>query len=306
MRDFDLIIIGGGPAGLTAAIYGARAGLSVLVLEKAITGGQMRLTSEIENFPGFALVSGADLAAKLHEQAESYGVEIRIGSAQSLVIQGGRKLVCVNDASIEAGAVIIATGTTNKNLPCPGAKEFVGRGVSFCALCDAGFVRNEDVVVVGGGNAALEEANYLARYASRVTVVHRRDEFRALKAVENKARENPKIDFLLSSEVESIEGSDIVERIKVKDKKTGNVQTLKVGGVFMFVGKSPITDFLPLEIETTPGGWIKTNERMETSVPGVYAAGDVRETDLRQIVTAAADGARAALSAYHHLTSLVY
>jgi thioredoxin reductase (NADPH) len=302
MNEFDLVIIGGGPAGLTAAIYGSRAGLRTLVLEKAITGGQMRLTGDIENFPGFLHISGADFSTKLHEQAEKDGAVIKTADVTKLDLSGGKKTVVTKDAEYLAKAVIIASGTSNKNLPAPGAEEFVGRGVSFCALCDAGFVREEEVVVVGGGNSALEEADYLTRFASKVYIIHRRDEFRAVKAVINKAVANPKIELLLSSEVEKIEGSDIVETVHVKSIKTGESKALKVGGVFMFVGKVPQADFLPPEVKRANGGWIDTDWKLETSVPGVFAAGDVRDTELRQVITAAADGARAAINAYHHLT----
>jgi thioredoxin reductase (NADPH) len=301
MWNYDLIIIGGGPAGLSAAVYGCRAGLSCLVLEKTITGGQMRQTDDIENFPGFLKIGGGELAQKLHEQAARDGAEFLTAEAGSLEISGDKMTVATASESFHSGAVIVATGTSNRNLPAPGAAEFVGRGVSFCALCDAGFVRNEEVAVVGGGNSALEEAGYLARFASKVYVIHRRDEFRAVKAVQKKAQSNPKIEFLLSSEVERIEGSDIVETVWVRDKKSGEVKPYKVGGVFMFVGKDPISGFLPPEVKRAEGGWIETDQSLQTSVPGVFAAGDVRVTGLRQVITAAADGARAAVSAYHYL-----
>jgi thioredoxin reductase (NADPH) len=301
MREIELIIIGGGPAGLTAAIYGSRAGLSTLVLEKAITGGQMRLTGEIENFPGFLEISGADFSTKLHEQAAKDGAEIKISEVLGLELKDGQRIVKTKDESLLGKTIIIATGTSNKNLPIPGAEEFVGRGVSFCALCDANFMRNEDVAVIGGGNSALEEADYLTRFAKKVYIIHRRDEFRAVKAVEDKAKNNPKIEFLLSSEAEKIEGSDIVEKILVKNMKSGEFQSLNVGGVFMFVGKNPLTEFLPKEIKTLNGGWIETDSKLQTSVEGIFAAGDVRDTDLRQVITAAADGARAAMNAYHYL-----
>ncbi|MDR2405890.1 MAG: thioredoxin-disulfide reductase [Deltaproteobacteria bacterium] len=301
MRELELVIIGGGPAGLTAGIYGSRAGLSTLILEKAITGGQMRLTGEIENFPGFLQISGADFATKLHEQASKDGAEIKVAEVKGIEVSDGKKIVKTKDESFLAKTIIIATGTSNKNLPIPGAEEFVGRGVSFCALCDAGFIRDEEVAVVGGGNSALEEADYLARFAKKVYVIHRRNEFRAVKAVEEKAKSNPKIEFLLSSEATHIEGSDIVEKILVKDNKSGDVKTLKVGGVFMFVGKIPLTEFIPKEIKTIEGGWIVTDDKLQTSIPGIFAAGDVRDTELRQVITAAADGARAAMNAYHYL-----
>ncbi|MDR2198201.1 MAG: thioredoxin-disulfide reductase [Deltaproteobacteria bacterium] len=301
MSALDLVIIGGGPAGLTAGIYGSRAGLSTLILEKSITGGQMRLTGEIENFPGFPLISGAEFSTKLHEQAFNDGAAIKVAGVSGVDLSGGRILVRTADETIEASSLIIATGTKNVNLDRPGAEEFVGRGVSFCALCDAGFMRGETVAVVGGGNSALEEADYLARFAEKVYLIHRRDEFRAVKAVQDKAASNPKIEMLLSSEVERIDGTDIVETVTVKNKKTGESKKYPVAGVFMFVGKVPQTEFLPPEIKTAKGGWIETNERLETNVSGVFAAGDVRDTDLRQVITAAADGARAAVNAYHYL-----
>ncbi|MDR1039948.1 MAG: FAD-dependent oxidoreductase [Deltaproteobacteria bacterium] len=303
MKTYDLIVIGGGPAGLSASIYASRAGLKVLVLEQTISGGQMRLTGAIENYPGFPEVTGAELSEALHRQAIGQGAELAASVARSLKHEPDLFTVEASTGTFRAGAAVVASGTFHRNLPCPGAEEFVGKGVSFCALCDAGFVRDEAVAAVGGGNSALEEADFLARYASKVYVVHRRDEFRADRAIQDRARANPKIEFLLSSEIEAIEGSDIVERVLVRDKKTGEVKPYSVGGVFMFVGSLPNADFLPPGVERSPsGGWIVTDDQLQTSLPGLFAAGDVRDTDLRQIVTATADGARAGVNAAKYLT----
>ncbi|MDR3153476.1 MAG: FAD-dependent oxidoreductase [Deltaproteobacteria bacterium] len=297
MTSYDLIIVGGGPAGLTASIYASRAGLKVLVAENTLYGGQMRLTETVQNYPGFPEVTGAELSEALHRQAGRQGAQFISATVKLVSPSEGGFTVETSEAAYRAGTVAAASGTFHKNLACRGADEFIGRGVSFCALCDGGFVRDEVVAAVGGGNSALEEADYLTRYATKVYVVHRRDEFRADKALQDRARANPKIEFLLSSEIEAIEGGDIVERILVKDKKTGQVEPYSVGGVFMFVGNSPNAEYLPPGVETAEGGWIKTDARLMTSVPGLFAAGDVRDTDLRQIVTAAADGARVGVNA---------
>jgi thioredoxin reductase (NADPH) len=301
MTTYDLITVGGGAAGLTASIYASRAGFKALSIEQAVTGGQMRLTGGIENYPGFPEVTGAELSEALHRQAKKQGAETLQATVRAVRPEkGGFALECSNGV-YRAGAVIAASGTVHRNLTCPGAAEFVGRGVSFCALCDGGFVRGETVACVGGGNAALEEADYLTNFADKVYVVHRRDEFRADKAVEDRARANPKIEFLLSAEIDAIEGGDIVERMLVRFKKTGETSPYAVGGIFMYVGSSPNTDYIPPEAERVEGGWIKTDARLMTTVPGLFAAGDVRDTDLRQIVTAAADGARAGVNASKYL-----
>ncbi|MDR1165284.1 MAG: FAD-dependent oxidoreductase [Deltaproteobacteria bacterium] len=302
--EYDLIVIGGGPAGLTAGLYAARAGLKTLILEKAIVGGQTRLTVGIENYPGFPFVKGADLAEAFHEQALKQGAEIKIENVVSLASEGDFKIIVASQETYRAKAAIIASGSRLVNLNVPGADEFVGRGVSFCALCDAGFVRGEPVAVVGGGNSALEEAHYLTRFASKVYLIHRRDEFRADRRVQEKALADPKIEFLLSSDLTSVMGTDIVEKITVKSRKTQDVLELKVAGVFMFVGAAPNVEFLPPEIERLPGGWIRSDAKLETSIKGVFAAGDVRDTDLRQVVTATADGARAGVNASHYIESL--
>ncbi|MDR2461423.1 MAG: thioredoxin-disulfide reductase [Deltaproteobacteria bacterium] len=304
MIKVELLIIGGGPAGLTAAIYGARAGLDTLVLEHVIPGGQMRLTNEIENFPGHHVVTGHQLSETLSEQAQKQGAKIETGNVKLLKINDDKKIVETSEETYETKALIIATGTRHRNLDSPGAEEYLGKGVSFCALCDGGFVRNQIIAVVGGGNSALEEADYLTRYAKKVYVIHRRNEFRAEKYLQKRAIANPKIEFILDSVVHKMEGSDIIEKIYIENVKTSEITELEVGGVFLYVGNAPNTHFLPPEIKTSPAGWIETNELLETSVAGIFAAGDVRTTDLRQIVTAAADGARAAINANRYLEKL--
>ncbi|MDR1080524.1 MAG: FAD-dependent oxidoreductase [Deltaproteobacteria bacterium] len=301
MKTYDLVIVGGGPAGLSASIYAARAGLKVLVLEQTISGGQMRLTGTIENYPGFPEVTGAELSEALHRQAQKQGAELAASVARTLKAEDGRFVIESSTGTYLCGAVVAASGTFHRNLPCPGAEEFVGRGVSFCALCDAGFVRDETVAAVGGGNSALEEADFLTKYASKVYVIHRRDEFRADRALQDRVRANPKIELVLSAEIDAIEGSDIVERVLVRDKKTGEVKELSVGGIFMFVGSSPNADYLPRDVKRAEGGWIATDQNLQTSLPGLFAAGDVRDTDMRQIVTATADGARAGMNAHKYL-----
>ncbi|MDR2349209.1 MAG: thioredoxin-disulfide reductase [Deltaproteobacteria bacterium] len=297
MIEYDLAIIGGGPGGLTASIYGSRAGLKTLVLEKVITGGQMRLTSGIENYPGFPNITGEELSKSLHQQAMNHGAEILSRTVKSIVFEDFRKIIDTDEESFGTKTIIIATGTRHNNIDCPGAREFAGRGLSFCALCDGAFMRNEVAAVVGGGNSALEEADYLSRFATKVYLIHRRDEFRADKHLRTRILDNPKVEFIPSAVVARVSGSDIVEEIEVKSLKTGEITPLKVGGVFVYVGNSPNTAFLPPEIKTNAAGYILTDDKLETSVPGVYAAGDVRDTDLRQIVTAVADGARAAVNA---------
>ncbi len=306
MEKRELVIVGGGPAGLTAAIYGRRAGLDVLVLEKGMAGGQITITAEIENWPGIPMISGEELARAFREHAEKFSPEFREAEVKKVSIEAGKKVVATDKGDIEAEAVIIATGASFRKLGCPGEAEFTGRGVSYCAVCDGAFFEDQVIAVVGGGNTAVEEADYLTRFASKVYIIHRRDSFRADRAVVEKAMANPKIEPVWNSVVEKIKGTDMVEGIVLKNVKTGETSELPVAGIFVFVGMNPNSDFVKGLVETKDGGWIVPNEMLETSVEGIFAAGDVRDKFLRQVVTAAGDGATAAMAAYSYISEQLH
>ena len=304
MQKHELIIIGAGPAGLTAAIYARRAGLDVLLLEKGLGGGQILNTSDIENWPGLKNVKGTELGAAFREHAEHLGCVFKKTSVQKLAPGDEGHVVATQGGEYVADAVIVASGATHRRLGCAGEREFAGVGIGYCAVCDAPFYEGEEIAVVGGGNTAVEEAAYLARFASKVTLIHRRDRFRADKAAIDRALANPKIAMMTDTVVESINGGDMVEGLTVRNVQSGTMREIPVAGVFLFVGVEPNIAFLGDGFDRAEGGWLKTDERMGTSVPGVFAAGDVRESPLRQIVTAAGDGAVAAMSAYHWVASL--
>ncbi len=301
MEKRELVILGAGPAGLAAAVYGRRAGLDVLVIEKGAAGGQIRITDEIENWLGVIHSTGTDLAESFRKHAEHFKTEFLKADIKELRVEEGKKIVSTSAGDIDAGAVIVATGAFFRKLGCPGEQEFIGCGVSYCAVCDASFFVDETVAVVGGGNTAVEEAMYLTRFAKKVYIIHRRDQFRAERLACERAANCEKLVPVWDSVVEAIEGDGLVERVRVKNVKTQEVSTLDVAGVFMFVGTSPHVSFMNDLVEQRDGGWIVTGPRMETSVPGIFAAGDVRDTPLRQVLTAASDGAIAAMSAYHYL-----
>lgn len=303
MEQRELVIIGGGPAGMAAAVYGKRAGLDVVVLEKGACGGQILITSEVENYIGQKHISGPDLAKSFREHAEHFGAEFRKTVVKEIVHKDGKNTVVTRDGDIEAKAVIVATGAQFRRMGVPGEKEFTGAGVSYCAVCDGAFYQDETIAVIGGGNTAVEEACYLTQFASKVYIVHRRDEFRADRMACERAACNAKIEPIWNSVLESVNGSDLVESMTVKNVKTGELKTIDVAGVFVFVGTLPITECMGDLCERADGGWVKTDENMATSVPGIFAAGDVRNTPLRQVVTAASDGAIAAMSAYHWITT---
>lgn len=299
MEKRELVIIGAGPAGLTAAVYGKRAGLDTLVIEKGKAGGQILITSEIENWPGTVTESGAGLAEKFRYHAEHFKAEFRTATVMRLEpMDSGHTKVVTDEGEIEAEAVVIATGAYFRKHGCPGEAEFTGKGVSYCAVCDASFFEDLEVAVIGGGNTAVEEACYLTQFASKVYVVHRRDQFRADSLVVERALKNPKIVPVLDSVLEAIEGDGLVEHIVVKNVKSGELKEIQVNGVFIFIGTLPNASFVGDAVKTTEAGWIITDMDMKTSTPGIFAAGDVRDTHLRQVVTAAGDGARAAMSAY--------
>jgi len=302
LPKYDLIIMGAGPAGLTAAIYGRRAGLGVLVLDPEGAGGQIKNTAEVENWPGTPGISGWDLGESFRAHAAGLGAEFQAAEAAGLAEAAGGLEVRTGSGSLTAGAVVVATGTRLSRLGVPGEAEFTGRGVSYCAVCDAPFFRGQEVAVIGGGEAALEESLYLARFASRVFLVHRRETFRASPGAVARAAAEARISPLMSRTVEEISGGpEGVSGLRLRPPGGGPAETLAVAGVFIFIGAVPRSEFVRGFLDLDPLGRILTGPGLAASRPGVFAAGDVRDTDLRQVVTAAADGARAALGAWHYL-----
>jgi thioredoxin reductase (NADPH) len=301
--DYDLVIVGSGPAGLTASIYAARARLNTLVLEKSATGGQILVTDWIENYPGFPEgLSGADLVMKMAEQAKRFGVEIETNQVLSMQVTDAVKKIVLDDRTVTCKAVIIATGASPMKLGVPGEEEFYGKGISTCATCDAPFFRNSVVAAVGGGDTAVQESIFLTRFVEKVYLIHRRDELRATRILRERAMENPKIEIVWDSVLTAVNGSDAgVSSITVKNVKTGEQRDLAVEGCFIWVGTAPNTSFLEGTVEVDRSGFVVVNEKMETSVPGVYAAGDVRNTPLRQVATAVGDAAIAAFEAAQYI-----
>ena len=301
--DYDVIILGGAAAGLSAAIYAGRATLKTLVLERLGSGGQILNTGEIENYPGFPEgVQGPELARLLEEQARKFGAEIRFDEATGVELSGDVKTVEVSSERLTARAVIIATGASHNKLGVPGEEELAGRGVSYCAICDGNFFRGQDVVVVGGGDAAIDEGLYLTNIASRVTVVHRRDQLRASPMLQKRAFANSKMEFLWSHVVEEIRGGDEVEAVQVQNLKTRESYEYPTAGVFIYIGFYPNTELFKEQVPMDQLGRIITDIRMATDVPGVFACGDVRLFSDRQLGTAVGDGITAALSAYRHIS----
>ena len=300
---YDLIIIGGGPAGLAAGIYGGRAHLKTLILEKGTVGGRAYTTREIVNYPGVADTSGPNLTQGMAEQAESFGVEIKREPVKSMDVTGNIKLVNTRRHQYGAKAIVIATGTSARVLGIPGERELTGQGVAYCATCDAEFFKDQHVVVVGSGDQGIEEGMYITKFASRVTVVVLHDEgiLDCNRESAAKAFQNPKMDFIWNSVLAEVCGTDEVTGVKIKNMKTGEITDFPCDGVFFFVGMIPETKWLPEEIAKDSRGWLQVNDRMETSAPGVYAAGDVREKYLRQVSTAISDGAVAATAAERYI-----
>ena len=303
-NPYQLIIIGGGPAGLTAGLYASRGLLNAVLLEKGTSGGQMLTTDWIDNYPGFVEgVSGYDLIEKMAAQADRFGLVKKFATLTSMDLEGRiKRLTLDNGETLETLSVILCTGAKSKRLNIPGEQEFIGRGVSFCATCDAPFYRGQHVAVVGGGNTSLQEALHLAKFASQVTITHRRDELRATKILQQKAFANPKIDFIWNSKVRQVLGDKSgVTSLLLEDAK-GSKQTLAVTGIFVFIGIQPNNSLLPMDkLQADENGFIITDEEMATAIPGVFAAGDIRSKYARQIINAAGEGAVAALSAERYL-----
>lgn len=303
MADYDVIIIGGGPAGLTAGLYAARAALKTVVLERGMPGGQASTTDNIENYPGFPEgIPGPDLTVKMFEQARRFGVEVRFTDVLSVSqLPDGVVEVKTYDGNVTGKTLIIATGAQSKSMGVAGEEEFRGRGVSFCATCDGAFFQGKTVAVLGGGDSAIQEGIFLTKFAEKVYIIHRRNELRATKVLQDKAMEHPKIEFILESVVTSVLGKDQVEAVKVKNVQTGEEKAISVQGIFVYIGKEPSTELFKGFIDMDERGYIPTDARMQTSRRGVFAAGDVRQTPLRQVVTAVADGAIAAVAADEYL-----
>ncbi|MCA1061313.1 thioredoxin-disulfide reductase [Rossellomorea aquimaris] len=304
-KIYDVIIVGAGPAGMTAAVYTSRASLSTLMLERGVPGGQMANTEEVENYPGFDHILGPDLSNKMFDHAKKFGAEYAYGDIKEIVDGEDFKTVKTGSKEFKARAVIITTGAEYKKIGVPGEKELGGRGVSYCAVCDGAFFKGKDLVVVGGGDSAVEEGVYLTRFANKVTIVHRRDELRAQKILQQRAFDNEKVDFIWNHTVKEINDKDgKVGSVTLVSTENGEEKDFQADGVFIYIGMLPLTKpFANLGIINSEG-YIETNEQMETKVPGIFAAGDVREKQLRQIVTATGDGSIAAQTAQHYIEEL--
>ena len=300
--NFDTIILGSGPAGFSAAIYAARGNLKTAIIDINMFGGQPSNYLEIENYPGFSLIGGFELMEKFEEHADKFGVEkFPMAEIEKVNLTDKIKTVETNDTIYKANSIIIATGAGAKKLGIKGEEEFKGRGVSYCAVCDGAFYKDKIVAVIGGGNSALEEAMYLTKFAQKVYVIHRRNEFRADKIVQDRAKNNEKIEFILNTIPVEIQGTNTVENIVLQNTKTQEQNILNVNGVFFYIGLKPNTEMFSGQLQQNQQGFIETDNNMQTSVEGVYAAGDVRNTPLRQVITAASDGAVAACSAVKYI-----
>ncbi|MDI6862998.1 MAG: thioredoxin-disulfide reductase [Pseudothermotoga sp.] len=296
--QYDVLIVGGGPAALGAAVYSRRAGLSVLIVEKVLEGGQLNFTTYIDNYLGFPNIEGTELAKRMKEHAESLGTHFLNASVEKIIVEGETRAVVLDDGrTIEAKVLMIATGTDPKKLNVPGESELIGKGVSYCATCDGYFFKEKDVVVVGGGDTAINDALYLSKIARSVTVIHRRDKLRAVKILQDKAFQRPNIKFLFDSVVERFVGEKKLEKVIVRNVKTNQTSEIHVEGVFIAIGSIPRSDLVRGIVELDENGYIITNEWMETNVARLYAIGDVRKKNVRQIVTAVADGAIASVHA---------
>ncbi|ATO44366.1 thioredoxin-disulfide reductase [Loigolactobacillus coryniformis] len=304
-KQADVVVIGAGPGGLTAALYASRSNLSVIILDRGIYGGQMNNTAEIENYPGFKSILGPDLAQNMYDGATQFGAEYVYGNVTNVEDQGEYKLIHTDDGDYQAKAVVIATGADHRKLGVPGEQEYSGRGVSYCAVCDGAFFKNREVAVIGGGDSAVEEGLYLAQLASKVTIIHRRDQLRAQKIIQQRAFDNDKIEFVWNANTEEILGDEQkVTGVRYTDKVTGEEHVLPASGAFIYVGIDALTDgFQNLNI-LDEKGWVVTDEHMRTAVPGIFAIGDVRRKDLRQITTAVGDGGVAGQQAFNYIQEL--
>lgn len=301
---YDVIVIGAGPGGMTAALYASRSNLSTMLLERGVPGGQMQNTAEIENYSGFKSIMGPDLSQKMFEGAQQFGAEYVYGDVKEIKNGKAYKEIITSDKTYRTRSIIIATGAEHKKLGVTGEAEYNGRGVSYCAVCDGAFFKEKHIVVVGGGDSAVEEGTYLTQFADRVTIIHRRDKLRAQKILQDRAFKNEKVDFIWDSVVEEIEGEEAVKGVRIRNVKTGEVSEVDAEGTFIYIGLLPNSDqFRDLGI-TDEEGWIITDENMETEIPGIFAIGDVRKTVLRQVATAVGDGSIAGNAAYQYVEEL--
>ena len=304
-KNYDIIVVGGGPGGLTAGMYGARANRKTILIEKYMPGGQIANTHEVEDYPGFELISGAELAMKMTEHAKKFGLEVISDEVLEVYVDGKDRVVkCASGDIYRGKAVILSPGGAPNLLNIPGEKEFSGKGVSYCAICDGAFFKDEVIAVAGGGDAAVEEGMFLTKFGKKVILIHRRDQLRAQKVIQDRAFRNPKMEFIWDSVVEKINGEGKVKSLTLKNLKTGEISELEVGALFIFIGFVPNSNLTREELKKDENGYIITNERMETSIPGIYACGDVRAQLVRQITNAVGDATTAAVAAEKYIEEM--
>lgn len=301
---YDVVVIGSGPGGMTAALYASRSDLSTLLIERGVPGGQLINTAEVENYAGFKSIKGPELANNMYEGATQFGAEYTFGDVREIIDGKEYKEIITSNKTFKARSIIIATGAEHKKIGIPGENKLNGRGVSYCAVCDGAFFRDRPLVVVGGGDSAVEEGTYLTQFASKVTIIHRRDELRAQKILQDRAFHNDKVDFIWDTVVEEIQGENNVQSLQLRNVKTNEVSEFAADGVFIYIGLIPNTKAFESLGITDEEGWIITDNKMETSVPGIFAVGDVRDTVLRQVATAVGDGSIAGDAAYKYIENL--
>lgn len=303
-KIYDVIVIGSGPGGMTAALYASRSNLSTLLIERGVPGGQLINTAEIENYAGFKSIKGPELANNMYEGATQFGAEYTFGDVREVIDGKEYKEVVTSNKVFKARAIVIATGAEHKKIGIPGEEKLNGRGVSYCAVCDGAFFRDRPLVVIGGGDSAVEEGTYLTQFASEVTIIHRRDELRAQKILQDRAFSNDKVNFIWNTVVEEIQGENNVQSLRLRNVETNEVSDFSADGVFIYIGLIPNTKAFESLGITDEEGWIVTDKHMETSVPGIFAVGDVRDTVLRQVATAVGDGSTAGDAAFKYIEKL--
>ncbi len=305
-RRYDVVIVGGGPGGLCAGMYSARARRKTVCLEKYLPGGQIAVTGDVEDYPGFEHISGAELGMRFTEHAKKFGLEIEMEEVEEVYADGEDRVARCASGNIYRGkAIILSTGGSPNKLDIPGEAEYSGKGVSYCAICDGAFFRDKVIAVVGGGDAAVEEGTFLTKFGSKVYLIHRRDSFRAQKVVQQRAFDNPKVEVIWDTVVESINGDGrVVKNLTLKNVKTGKISTLNIGAIFVYVGFQPNSSLVTGPLDKDAGGYIITDAKMETSIPGIFACGDVRSQLVRQVTIAVGDGTTAAVAAEKYIERL--